>query len=146
MFRTVEAMSKFEQFRRWSLSESLSFYYVNLECCAAEFTQTISCRYDLERFGIKESQSVAEANLLVVSGPLSDEAEVELKKVYDQMSSPKWVMSIGGCNCSGTLFHSKPLEKIFAVDVFVPGCPPRPEAIMYGFLQLQKKIIDRDSA
>lgn len=137
----------------WSRSNSLNFFAVSGGCCADEVLQTFSCRYDLERFGCVPQVDPRHADLLIVSGAVTRRMAEELRAVYDQMLFPKYVMTVGTCGASGGAFtpqcsyavHSG-LQEIMPVDVFVPGCPPRPEAIMNGLLLLQEKIIGSRSA
>lgn len=131
----------------WAKAGSLWYFSTGGGCCADELFETESCRYDLERFGCLPQVDPRQADLLIVSGMISYKAAEELKKVYDQMLSPKYVIALGACACSGGLFSGKTgysvlpgAHELFSVDVFVPGCPPRPEALMNGIITLQEKI------
>ncbi|OFZ20099.1 MAG: hypothetical protein A2X94_09315 [Bdellovibrionales bacterium GWB1_55_8] len=131
----------------WARSQSLWFLSVNSGCCADELLNTIGCRYDLERYGCALQADPKQSDLLIVSGPISRKAAPYLKQLYDSMLAPKHVMSIGACANSGGAFGPEVsysvvpgLNQVLPVDVYVPGCPPRPEAIMNGFLALQDKI------
>ena len=132
----------------WAQASSLRYVYVNGGCCADELMQAVGCRYDLERFGALSEKDPAFADLLIISGPVTKKAEPEIKKLYDQMSEPKYVMAIGSCACSGGAFGPEATEGLtlpgaqaaIPVDVLVGGCPPRPEAIIDGLIALQKKI------
>ena len=132
----------------WAQATSLRYLFINMGCCADELTQAVGCRYDLERFGALPEQDPAAADVLIVSGPITKKAEPELKKLYDQMPSPKFVLAIGSCACSGGAFGPEATDNntisgvsvAIPVDVLVPGCPPRPEAILDGLIALQKKI------
>lgn len=131
----------------WAKASSLWFVASGSGCCADELLQTMSARYDSERFGAMPQVDPRQADLLIVSGAISYKAAAELRKVYDQMLSPKYVMAIGSCANCGGLFGSETsyavvqgADRLLPVDVYVPGCPPRPEAIMNGLLALQEKI------
>ena len=131
----------------WARSRSLWYFKVGTGCCADEILETYGCRYDLERFGTLPSVSHQHADLLIVSGMISKKAAPELVKLYNEMPSPKYVLVVGACACKGGAF-SLPyhystvpgVHELIPVDVFVPGCPPRPEAIMNGLITLQEKI------
>ena len=117
-----------------------SFRYISVgfSCCGDDFIQTTSSRYDLERLGCTPAPSANLANFLIIQGTLNEKLATEATAVYDKMNSPKYVMALGTCACGGGLF---PLSAnlIPPVDVFVTGCPPRPEAIMNGVISLQEK-------
>jgi NADH-quinone oxidoreductase subunit B len=131
----------------WARSNSLWFVSTGSGCCADEVLQTLGCRYDLERFGCVPQVDPAQADLLIVSGLVTHKAAPHLKKLYDSMPSPKYVLSLGACSNCGGAFSPKHsyaslagVDRIIPVDVYVPGCPPRPEAIMNGLIALQEKI------
>jgi NADH-quinone oxidoreductase subunit B len=116
-------------------------------CCADEVINTMGCRYDLERFGCLPQVDPRQADLLIISGVISYKAAENLKAIYDAMLPPKYVLSIGSCaNCGGPFapefsYSVVPgADRLVPVDVYVPGCPPRPEAIMNGLIALQEKI------
>jgi len=130
-------------------SQSKSFWYVTAgpSCCADELLQTFGARYDLERFGCIPALDPQQADLLIVYGITTKKAQKELLSIYNSMSEPKYVMAIGTCACNGGAFNSVKsystvggAEQTIPVDVFVPGCPPRPEAIMNGLIALENKI------
>lgn len=101
--------------------------------------QTIGCRYDLERFGGVAQIDPSRADILIIQGPVAQKAAPELKKLYDAMKFPKYVMVLGSCSEPGALFEDIVAPRdVVPVDVMVPGCPPRPESIMYGLMKLQK--------
>ena len=132
----------------WSRSNSLWFFSTGTGCCADELLETYSCRYDLERFGCVPQVDPRQADLLIVSGAISQKAAPFLKQAYEAMVSPKYVLAVGACACGGGPFASNSsyattsgAEGVVPVDVFVPGCPPRPEAIMNVLIALQEKII-----
>lgn len=131
----------------WARAQSLSFVSTGSCCCSAELFETIGCRYDIERFGCLSQADPHQADLLIVSGMVSYKTAKYLRKVYDSMLSPKYVLAVGACaNCGGKFapefsYSVVPgVDRILPVDVYVPGCPPRPEAIMNGLIALQEKI------
>ncbi len=132
---------------KWAMASSLWYYPVATGCCADELLNTEGCRYDLERFGCVPQVSVEQADLLIVSGVVTRKLAPYLRELYDRMASPKHVLAVGACAASGGAFgrdlsYSTLLgvDTIMPVDIFVAGCPPRPEALMNGVLELQKKI------
>lgn len=132
----------------WAQASSLRYLSINTGCCADELLQAVGCRYDLERFGALPETDPEFADLLVVSGAITTQAAPELRKVYDRMPSPKFVLVVGSCACSGGAFGPEATEGrtlagvgvVLPVDILVPGCPPRPEAIIDGVIALQRKI------
>lgn len=125
---------------RWASAESLWIFPVAGTCCAQESLHVESCRYDLERLGCVFQDQPEHADLLLVMGVVPETLATELKAIYDRMRTPKYVMALGACACSGGLFAARGLDAILPVDLFVPGCPPRPEAIMHGILKLKASI------
>ena len=115
-------------------------------CCGIEFMATMGSTYDLARFGSERmSFSPRQADLLIVAGTISKKLGPVLKQVYDQMAEPRWVISMGSCANGGGYYHYsysvvRGCDRIVPVDIYVPGCPPTAEALLYGILQLQKKI------
>lgn len=112
-------------------------------CCGIEFMATMGTNYDLARFGSERlSFSPRQADLLMVMGTIAKKMGPVLKQVYDQMAEPKWVMSVGACACSGGIFDTysvlQGIDNIIPVDVYVPGCPPRPEQIIEGLIKVQE--------
>ena len=131
----------------WARSQSLWYVTTGSSCCADEVLNASGCRYDLERFGCIPATDPHQADLLIVSGSVSKKAAPHLREIYDAMAEPKYVMAVGTCANCGGLFRTDSsysvvdgVDKIFPVDVYVPGCPPRPEAIMDGLLRLQEKM------
>lgn len=129
----------------WARTGSLWPMTFGLACCAVEMMQTGASRFDLDRFGIIFRPSPRQSDLMIVAGTLTNKMATALRKVYDQMPSPKWVISMGSCaNGGGYYYYSyavvRGCDRIIPVDVYVPGCPPTPEALIYGILKLQEKI------
>lgn len=131
----------------WAQSNSVWPAIFGLACCAIEMMGTTAPRYDLARFGSEVFRaSPRQADMLIVSGRVSQKMAAPLRQIYDQMLEPKWVIAMGACASSGGMFANyaivQGVHKIVPVDVHVPGCPPRPEQLMHGFMLLQKKIRD----
>lgn len=129
----------------WAQSNSMWPAIFGLACCAIEMMGTTASRYDLARFGSEVFRaSPRQADLMIISGRLSQKMAAPLRQVYDQMLEPKWVIAMGACSSSGGMFSNYAVvqgaDKVVPVDVHVPGCPPRPEQLMHGFMLLQKKI------
>src|SRR5881296_1133701 len=134
----------------WGRKYSLWVMNFGLACCAIELIATSTSKHDFMRLGvIPIAHGPRQADLMVVAGTLTDKMAPALKRVYDQMPDPKYVISFGSCsNCGGLYWDSysvtKGVDQIVPVDVYVPGCPPRPEALLHGIVKLQEKIKDED--
>jgi len=116
-----------------------------LACCAVEMMHTAMPRYDMERFGTAPRASPRQSDLMIVAGTLTNKMAPALRKVYDQMPEPRYVISMGSCANGGGYYHYsysvvRGCDRIVPVDIYVPGCPPSAEALLYGILQLQRKI------
>lgn len=129
----------------WARTGSLWWMTFGLACCAIEMMHTSMPRYDLERFGVAPRGSPRQSDVMIVAGTLTNKMAPAMRKVYDQMSEPRYVISMGSCANGGGYYHYsysvvRGCDRIVPVDIYVPGCPPTAEALVYGVLQLQKKI------
>ncbi|CAN5339014.1 NADH-quinone oxidoreductase subunit B [soil metagenome] len=129
----------------WARTGSLMWMTFGLACCAVEMIHTSMPRYDAERFGMAPRASPRQSDLMIVAGTLTNKMAPALRKVYDQMPEPRYVVSMGSCANGGGYYHYsysvvRGCDRVVPVDVYVPCCPPTAEALRYGLLQLQKKI------
>lgn len=128
----------------WGRLSSIWPMTFGLACCAIEMMTSGSAHYDLDRFGIIFRASPRQSDVLVIAGTVSKKMAPILRRVYDQMPEPRYVMAMGSCASSGGVFNTYSTvqggDMIVPVDVYIPGCPPRPEALMDGFLKLQDKM------
>lgn len=139
------ALGKLEEVINWGRANSVWPLTFGLACCAIEQISTGMSRFDIARFGSEVFRaSPRQADLLIVSGRVSNKMVPVIKRVYDQMSDPKWIIAMGDCASCGGPFNNyaiiQGVDKILPVDVYVPGCPPRPEALLYALTMLQEKI------
>ena len=130
----------------WGRSNSLWPLTFATSCCGIEFMAVGAARYDFARFGFEVARaSPRQADMIMVAGTITHKMAPVLKRLYDQMADPKYVVAVGGCAISGGPFKKSyhvlnGVDKILPVDVYSPGCPPRPEALLYGMMQLQRKV------
>ncbi len=134
-----------DKFINWAKTGSMWPMTFGLACCAVEMIHAGASRYDLDQFGIMFRASPRQADLMIVAGTLCNKMAPALRKVYDQMPEPRWVLSMGSCANGGGYYHYsysvvRGCDRIVPVDVYVPGCPPTAEALVYGLLQMQNKI------
>ncbi|HVO04852.1 MAG TPA: NADH-quinone oxidoreductase subunit B family protein [Candidatus Cybelea sp.] len=138
-------VAQMDKLVNWARTGSLWPMTFGLACCAVEMMHAYMSRYDLDRFGVIPRGSPRQSDVMIVAGTLTNKMAPALRKVYDQMPEPRWVISMGSCANGGGYYHYsysvvRGCDRIVPVDIYVPGCPPTAEALVYGILQLQKKI------
>jgi NADH-quinone oxidoreductase subunit B len=144
-FESKLMLTTVEKAVAWAQGSSIWPDTFGLACCAIEMMSIVSARYDVARFGAEVFRSSPrQADLLIVSGRVSHKMAGPLRQIYDQMLEPKWVIAMGACASSGGMFNNyavlQGVDKVVAVDIHIPGCPPRPEAVLEGIVRLQEKI------
>ena len=138
-------LTRVEDMVNWARAGSMWPMTFGLACCAVEMMHAAASRYDLDRFGVLFRPSPRQSDLMIVAGTLCNKMAPALRKVYDQMPEPRYVISMGSCANGGGYYHYtysvvRGCDRIIPVDMYVPGCPPTAEALVYGIMQLQKKI------
>ncbi len=138
-------VSSADKLINWARTGSLWPMTFGLACCAVEMIHAYMPRYDLERFGVVPRGSPRQSDVMIVAGTLTNKMAPAMRKVYDQMAEPRWVISMGSCANGGGYYHYsysvvRGCDRVVPVDIYVPGCPPTAEALLYGILQLQRKI------
>ena len=143
---TNVVVGSLDELINWGRSNSLWPLTFATSCCGIEFMSVGAARYDMARFGFEVARaSPRQADFIMVAGTIVHKMAPVLKRLYDQMAEPKYVIAVGGCAVSGGPFKNsyhvlKGVGEILPVDVYIPGCPPRPEALLYGMMQLQRKV------
>ncbi|MDX1922317.1 MAG: NADH-quinone oxidoreductase subunit B family protein [Alphaproteobacteria bacterium] len=138
-------LTKLDDLLNWARTGSMWPMTFGLACCGVEMIHAYMSRYDLDRFGMMPRPSPRQSDVMIVAGTLTNKMAPALRKVYDQMAEPRWVISMGSCANGGGYYHYsysvvRGCDRIVPVDIFVPGCPPTAEALLYGIMQLHRKI------
>jgi NADH-quinone oxidoreductase subunit B len=138
-------LTQVDKLVNWARAGSLWPMTFGLACCAIEMMHAYVSRYDLDRFGVVPRPSPRQSDVIIVAGTLTNKMAPAFRRVYDQMAEPRYVISMGSCANGGGYYHYsysvvRGCDRVVPVDIYVPGCPPTAEALVYGILQLQKKI------
>ncbi len=139
-------ITSLDKLMNWSRSNSEWYFQFGLACCAIELMSTAAARHDLERFGAMPRSSPRQADVMIVAGTVTLKMATRVKRLWEQMAEPKYVISMGSCANSGGPYWQhgyhvlKGVDQIIPVDIYIPGCPPRPEALIEGLMHLQKKM------
>lgn len=138
-------VTQLDDLANWARTGSMWFMTFGLACCAVEMMHAAASRYDFDRFGVMPRASPRQSDVMIVAGTLTNKMAPALRKVYDQMAEPRFVISMGSCANGGGYYHYaysvvRGCDRIVPVDVYVPGCPPTAEALLYGILQLLNKV------
>lgn len=139
------ALTTVDKLAQWARTGSLMWNQFGLACCGVEMMQFAMPRYDCERFGFAPRGSPRQSDVMIVAGTVTNKMAPVLRKVYDQMPEPRYVISMGSCANGGGYYHysysvTRGVDRLLPVDIYVPGCPPSAEALLYAFLLLQKKM------
>jgi len=142
---SIVLTTKLQSMLAWVRKNSLWPLPFGTACCAIEFMSSVSAHYDLARFGAEVVRfSPRQSDMMIVAGTITEKMAPVVRRVYDQMAEPKYVISMGACACTGGFYRAyhvvQGVDEIIPVDIYVPGCPPTPEALIHGILQLQEKI------
>jgi NADH-quinone oxidoreductase subunit B len=138
-------LAKFDDLLAWARTGSMWPMTFGLSCCGIEMIHAYMARYDLDRFGMPPRASPRQSDVMIVAGTLTNKMAPALRRVYDQMAEPRWVISMGSCANGGGYYYPsysvvRGCDRIVPVDIYIPGCPPTAEALVDGILQLHKKI------
>ena len=138
-------LTKVDELLGWTRANSQWYLLFGLACCAIELMQTGGPRSDFDRFGAVPRATPRQADLIIIAGTITLKMASRIRRLYDQMAEPKYVLSMGSCSNCGGLFQKgystlNGIDKILPVDIYIPGCPPRPEALLEGLIELQKKV------
>ena len=134
-----------QSFVNWARSNSIWYMTFGIACCAIEMMATGASKYDFDRFGMIPRASPRQTDLMIVAGTVTEKMAPRIRQLYEQMAEPRWVLALGGCASNGGPYHEgynvvDGVDKIVPVDIYVPGCPPRPEALLHGIMLLQEKL------